>query len=1107
MLQAPELHLRPLQVEEGSSALVSGAEVSATDPDTLSSDLQLSLFSVPLHGSLRRDGLALRVGDMLSLEDILGHRLDIRLGVHDGSHFVDGTLEVKVRPVDDEAPRWKEGLLRSVIVEEDGSVQITSQVYYLHDGRDGALDDRFTVAVLDRPYPDQSTAAQPRHTLAIQVQPRKSYPPVLSPQQQPALLVEEGQSVPLALTVEDRDTTDSDLTVLVVTPPHYGRLVGSLPGSEMLTSLSAFPLAEVRHRRIFYHQSHHRNVEPESDNFEVIVTDGQHNSSVAKMLVTIILRNDEEPQVSLLDLSVLEGGIVSLGENVLRVTDADFPADRLVVSVALPPQHGVLSKLVTLEDGSQAELPLESEDLHHFLRTAVYHHDGSENFQDELKLEVTDGLHPRTATARVTVVPVNDQPPRVVVNRGLSGVAPGGAALISPRYLLAADADRPPDKLVFRVMSPPVAGRLEHRTADTVWLPLLAPVFSQQQLEDNLVRYINDGKVRPGNVDGFNFTVSDGVHETEEQHFSIEVASVALTFTTNPLLVTEGTTAGINASHLVLQSFEGPVEDVIVDITGPPQLGRIERAELPGVPVRSFRFLELAGGAVIYNHTAEESGGQDMIYFIVKDSISSRNGSLLVDILTGQDYPRLVRRRLLRVAVNGTAVLSGALLQARDAAVGPEDLHYVVAEPPQHGQLLLSGRPLPEGAFTQADLDLHRLHYHHTAGTSGSDGFLFRLVNGRSTGFLVAGRITTEPARFEIEIEDPGQTTTVLLKSPTELESVGPSREPGFVLTSDHIKAVGPHAANTTYMVQPLQHTRLLIQGSPVQADFSQADIDARRVSLTILSDDATEDVLQFIPVDGAGIHLPPHRLEIHWAVLQFAYQEYEVCEDAGMVDVVVLRAGDLRGSSYGAVTAVGITATEGRDFEPATPGAAVQLGPGETSATWNLRVVDDGLEEVPVEQLQLTLQAVSGAVLGSQHVASVAIHDRVNASVNPRTCGHHNSSSYNHSPGLLHFDSQSSQLYQCDGSQWKPWPAPSPLLEPIQPCKRGWVAHSGLCHRWFRQPVSWFQAERRCRIYDSHLVAAINPHHSLWLSRQLTSHRPFWTGELPLPIEAYCDA
>ncbi|UYV79272.1 FREM1 [Cordylochernes scorpioides] len=268
--QAPELHLRPLQVEEGSSALVSGAEVSATDPDTLSSDLQLSLFSVPLHGSLRRDGLALRVGDMLSLEDILGHRLEyvhdgseshsdsIRLGVHDGSHFVDGTLEVKVRPVDDEAPRWKEGLLRSVIVEEDGSVQITSQVYYLHDGRDGALDDRFTVAVLDRPYPDQSTAAQPRHTLAIQVQPRKSYPPVLSPQQQPALLVEEGQSVPLALTVEDRDTTDSDLTVLVVTPPHYGRLVGSLPGSEMLTSLSAFPLAEVRHRRIFYHQSHHR---------------------------------------------------------------------------------------------------------------------------------------------------------------------------------------------------------------------------------------------------------------------------------------------------------------------------------------------------------------------------------------------------------------------------------------------------------------------------------------------------------------------------------------------------------------------------------------------------------------------------------------------------------------------------------------------------------------------------------------------------------------------------------------------------------------------------------------------------------------------------------
>ncbi|KAG8178825.1 hypothetical protein JTE90_015378 [Oedothorax gibbosus] len=137
--QVPQLHTGELLVEEGSSTLLSTNELSVYDPDTLSSDLQMSLFTVPLHGSLRRSDQILRVGDLLSLDDILTLRLEyshdgseyfkdgFKVGVNDGIHFVSGDVKVSVEPVDDEKPIWKNELQSRISVIEGGKVQITSQ--------------------------------------------------------------------------------------------------------------------------------------------------------------------------------------------------------------------------------------------------------------------------------------------------------------------------------------------------------------------------------------------------------------------------------------------------------------------------------------------------------------------------------------------------------------------------------------------------------------------------------------------------------------------------------------------------------------------------------------------------------------------------------------------------------------------------------------------------------------------------------------------------------------------------------------------------------------------------------------------------------------------
>ncbi|XP_035228266.1 FRAS1-related extracellular matrix protein 1-like, partial [Stegodyphus dumicola] len=137
--QIPQLHTGELLVEEGSSTLLSTNELSVYDPDTLTSDLQMSLFTIPLHGSLRRSEQPLRVGDLLSLDDILTLRLEyihdgsesfkdnFKIGVNDGLHFVSGDVLVSVEPIDDEKPIWKKGLLPRISLNEGGSIQITSE--------------------------------------------------------------------------------------------------------------------------------------------------------------------------------------------------------------------------------------------------------------------------------------------------------------------------------------------------------------------------------------------------------------------------------------------------------------------------------------------------------------------------------------------------------------------------------------------------------------------------------------------------------------------------------------------------------------------------------------------------------------------------------------------------------------------------------------------------------------------------------------------------------------------------------------------------------------------------------------------------------------------
>jgi len=89
----------------------------------------------------------------------------------------------------------------------------------------------------------------------------------------------------------------------------------------------------------------------------------------------------------------------------------------------------------------------------------------------------------------------------------------------------------------------------------------------------------------------------------------------------------------------------------------------------------------------------------------------------------------------------------------------PENLTYIVVEPPRHGQLLITGRRVSR-SFTQSDIDAGNVEYRSaSADETMTDYFLFAVADGRHDGYLVNGTAHRKPAFFNILIQPASKVT------------------------------------------------------------------------------------------------------------------------------------------------------------------------------------------------------------------------------------------------------------------------------------------------------------------------------------------------------------
>ncbi|GIY88245.1 FRAS1-related extracellular matrix protein 1, partial [Caerostris extrusa] len=166
-----------------------------------------------------------------------------------------------------------------------------------------------------------------------------------------AILVEEGQLSAVTeenLSATDEDTFPGELLIVITKQPEYGFLENSRPSpgyeqSKKNKKINAFPLQDVKDEFITFVQYNHSGIEPESDDFEVFVTDGVHNSTTVLVYVSIVLLNDEIPFFFLSNITVDEGSSFLMNNESIIAGDRDYPGDILVLSVKSKPKYGTLT--------------------------------------------------------------------------------------------------------------------------------------------------------------------------------------------------------------------------------------------------------------------------------------------------------------------------------------------------------------------------------------------------------------------------------------------------------------------------------------------------------------------------------------------------------------------------------------------------------------------------------------------------------------------------------------------------------------------------------------------------------------------------------------------
>ena len=185
-------------------------------------------------------------------------------------------------------------------------------------------------------------------------------------------------------------------------------------------------------------------------------------------------------------LLVDEGNRAMLSSDVLRIDHSRYKVPYLQFTIVRDP---LLGRIVDLERPSRKVLRFSYEQLQR--EQIVYEHFGNDLLTDEMiimaKLEDYDRVS-KPRLLQISILPINDQPPKVTTNEGLE-IYTGSLVPITSDLLKATDADSSAEELKFIITVLPSNGDVIRSNNMTQSIT----DFTQKEINDGLILFHHTG--------------------------------------------------------------------------------------------------------------------------------------------------------------------------------------------------------------------------------------------------------------------------------------------------------------------------------------------------------------------------------------------------------------------------------------------------------------------------------------------------------------------------------------------------------------------------------------------------------------------------------------
>uniref|UniRef100_A0A8C7ZI10 Fras1 related extracellular matrix 3 n=1 Tax=Oryzias sinensis TaxID=183150 RepID=A0A8C7ZI10_9TELE len=825
-------------------------------------------------------------------------------------------------------------------------------------------------------------------TVHVTILPVDSIPPIVRVGKQ--LLVVEGEKNVITLDhieAEDVDTNNDDIICTIIVQPTSGYVENISPavGSEKSragTAITAFTIKDVSLSHIYYVQSIHKGVEPIEDRFTFRCSDGINFSERHFFPIVIIPANDEKPEIFIREFVVMEGMNVIIDTPILNAVDADIPGDDLFFEIIKKPKHGMI-----VQQLGTGTIPVERFNLEQIKDALeiVYEHDNSETTKDSFEVRLSDGKHTVEKTVLIMVIPVDDETPRMTINDGLD-VEIGETKVINNGVLKATDLDSEDKELTYVLRYGPGQGHLQRvsKFGDVLGNITVGMNFTQDEIDRQVIQYVHTGQ--EGIRDLMKFDVTDGNNPLIDRYFYINIGSIDMVFPdviNKGVTLKEGGKVTLTTDLLSTSDINSPDEYLSFSITRAPVRGHLECTDDPGVPISTFTQLQLAGNKIYYIHTSDDEVKMDSFEFEVTDGFNPVFRTFRVSITDVDNKKPILTVHKLIVEEGENKLITPFELTADDRDTPDKMLRFIVTQVPVHGQLLFNNTQQIT-TFTKQDLNRNLISYKHDGTETNEDSFSFTVTDGTHTDFYVFPDTvyeTRKPQMMTIHINtvDNGVPQIVINKAAPSLR-VLQTGHLGFMITSKVLRSEDRDSPNRVlkYTVSEAPLHGFIINtalGNNSIKTFTQADINEMKICYVLLDgNNATSDIFFFTVEDNAGNKLKPQPFRLNWAWVSLEREYYLVDEDAKVLEVILKRRGYLGETSFVSIATKDGTAEKDKDFRGKAQ-KQVQFNPGQTTATWRVKIFTDQEFETS-ETFEIELSDPVMAVLEYPDTATVEIVD-----------------------------------------------------------------------------------------------------------------------------------